>query len=149
MGWICALSVEYVAAQEFLDEEHERPAGLATHDTNEYTFGQISEHNIVIAVLPEGNYGTDSAVSVATKMQASFPNLRIGLLVGIGGGVPSRRHDIRLGDVVVSAPRDGYGGVFQYDFGKSIHGEVFHNTRLLNQSPTNTTYGNGWTDGTL
>lgn len=136
VGWICALGVEYVAAQEFLDEEHDRPTSLPENDTNDYTLGRISGHNVVIAVLPEGEYGTDSAASVATNMLSSFPNIKIGLLVGIGGGVPSQRHDIRLGDVVVSAPRDGYGGVFQYDFGKSIQGQVFQATRFLNQPPT-------------
>jgi nucleoside phosphorylase len=69
-------------------------------------------------------------------MQNSFPNVRIGLLVGIGGGVPSERHDVRLGDVVVSAPRDGKGGVFQYDFGKTMQGRSFQHTRFLNQPPT-------------
>jgi hypothetical protein len=53
-------------------------------------------------------------------MLNTFHNIRIGLMLGIGGGVPSKSHDIRLDDVVVSAPRGGEGGVFQYDFGKSI-----------------------------
>jgi len=68
----------------------------------------------------DGEYGTDSATSVARDMLHSFPNIRIGLMVGIGGGAPSEKHDIRLGDIVVSSPRDGKGGVFQYDFGKTI-----------------------------
>ncbi|KAJ5681306.1 uncharacterized protein N7477_001246 [Penicillium maclennaniae] len=37
-------------------------------------------------------------------------------MVGIGSGVLSDKHEVRLGDVVVSAPRDSEGGVFQYDF---------------------------------
>jgi nucleoside phosphorylase len=41
-------------------------------------------------------------------------------MVGIGGGVPSLRHDIRLGDVVVSMPEGRHGGVVQYDMGKDI-----------------------------
>ncbi len=44
-------------------------------------------------------------------MLRTFPNVRICLMVGIGGGAPSPKHDIRLGDIVVSAPRDGHGGV--------------------------------------
>ena len=40
-------------------------------------------------------------------MLHSFPNARIGLTVGIGGGAPSPKHDIRLGDIVVSASSDG------------------------------------------
>lgn len=69
-------------------------------------------------------------------MLNSFPNVRIGLMVGIGGGVPSARHDIRLGDVVVSAPRNGKGGVLQYDFGKTIQGQRFQQTLYLNHPPT-------------
>jgi nucleoside phosphorylase len=57
-------------------------------------------------------------------------------LILLGGGVPSERHDIRLGDVVVSAPRDGKGDVFQYDFGKTMQGRSFPHTRFLNQPPT-------------
>ncbi|KAL2808625.1 purine and uridine phosphorylase, partial [Aspergillus granulosus] len=135
VGWICAIVTEYAAAQEFLDEEHEAPV-LSPSDTNDYTLGKIGKHNVVIAVLPDGEYGTAPAAMVATNMQNSFPNVRIGLLVGIGGGVPSERHDIRLGDVVVSAPRNGKSGVFQYDFGKTMQGRFFQNTRFLNQPPT-------------
>jgi hypothetical protein len=67
----------------------------------------------------------------------SFPNIRIGLMVGIGGGAPSPKHDIRLGDIVVSAPRDGKGGVFQYDLGKIIQDQSFRPTGFLNQPPAN------------
>ncbi|CAG8416225.1 unnamed protein product, partial [Penicillium salamii] len=136
VGWICALPVEYVAAQEFLDEEHDKPRFVSPNDTNDYTLGKMGEHNVVIAVLPDGEYGTASAASVATNMLNSFHNIRIGLMVGIGGGAPSETHDIRLGDVVVSAPRGGQSGVFQYDFGKSIQGQEFQHTRFLNQPPT-------------
>jgi nucleoside phosphorylase len=136
VGWICAITTEYVAAQEFLDEEHEGPSIVSPNDTNDYTLGKIWQHNVVIAVLPEGEYGIAPAASVATNMLNSFPNVRIGLMVGIGGGVPSEKHDIRLGDVVVSAARDDLGGVFQYDFGKSIQGRRFQHTRFLNQPPT-------------
>lgn len=123
VGWICALPVEYVAAQEFLDHEHGRPLFVAPNDTNDYTLGTMHGHNVVIAVLPDGEYGIGSAANVATNMLSTFKNVRIGLMVGIGGGVPSEKHDVRLGDVVVSAPRDGKSGVFQYTFGKSIQAQ--------------------------
>ncbi|KAJ6088656.1 hypothetical protein N7486_009917 [Penicillium sp. IBT 16267x] len=116
VGWIYALPVEYVAAQEFLDEEHDKPSFVSPNDTNDYTLGKMCEHNVVIAVLPDGEYGTASAANVATNMLNTFHNVRIGLMVGISGGVPSEKHDVRLGDVMVSAPRGGQGGVFQYDF---------------------------------
>ena len=135
IGWICAISTEYVAAKAFLDELHEPPEYLPTHDNNDYTLGRVGKHNIVIAVLPDGEYGTSSAASVAKDMLRSFPNVRIGLMVGIGGGAPSPKHDIRLGDIVVSAPRDGKGGVFQYDFGKTIQKQSFQPTGFLDQPP--------------
>ncbi|KAL7900825.1 hypothetical protein HDV64DRAFT_245191 [Trichoderma sp. TUCIM 5745] len=135
VGWICAICTEYTAAQAVLDEEHERPDYIASSDHNDYTVGRIGKHNVVIAVLPDGEYGTDSAALVAKAMLDSFENIKVGLMVGIGGGAPSERHDIRLGDIVVSAPRDGQSGVLQYDFGKMVQGEPFQPTRLLNQSP--------------
>jgi nucleoside phosphorylase len=135
VGWICAISTEYVAAQAFLDEKHEGPEFVSPNDNNDYTLGKVGKHNVVIAVLPDGEYGTSSAASVARDMLHSFPNIRIGLMVGIGGGAPSRKHDIRLGDIVVSTPRDGKGGVFQYDFGKTIQDQSFQPTGFLNQPP--------------
>ncbi|KZL63381.1 pfs domain-containing protein, partial [Colletotrichum incanum] len=100
VGWICAVTSEYVAARAFLDEEHERPRQVARHDNNSYVLGKIGSHNVVVAGLPDGEYGTTSAAAVARDMLHSFPNVRIGLMVGIGGGAPSQKHDIRLGDVV-------------------------------------------------
>ncbi|KAH7117332.1 hypothetical protein EDB81DRAFT_243041 [Dactylonectria macrodidyma] len=135
VGWICAVSTEYVAARAFLDEQHEGPEYVSPNDNNDYTLGKIGKHNVVIAVLPDGEYGTSRAASVASDMMHSFPNVRIGLMVGIGGGAPSRKHDIRLGDIVVSAPRDGKSGVLQYDFGKTIQNRSFHRTGVLNQPP--------------
>jgi nucleoside phosphorylase len=136
VGWICAISTEYVVARAFLDEKHEGPEYVSPNDNNIYTLGRIGKHKVVIAVLPEGEYGIAAAAGVARDMLHSFPNIRIGLIVGIGGGAPSRKHDIRLGDVVVSAPRDGNGGVFQYDFGKTIQDQSFRTTGFLNQPPT-------------
>jgi nucleoside phosphorylase len=136
IGWICAITVEYVAARLFLDAIHAAPEFVSRNDNNHYTLGRIKRHNVVIAVLPDGEYGTSSSASVATHMLHTFPNVRVGLMVGVGGGAPSERHDIRLGDIVVSAPRNGRGGVFQYDFGKSIQNQSFQHTRFLNQPPT-------------
>ncbi|KAI9932607.1 hypothetical protein ASPWEDRAFT_33492 [Aspergillus wentii DTO 134E9] len=135
VGWICAITSEYVAAQAFLDEKHDRPVSLPPHNKNDYTLGRIGNHNVVISVLPMGEYGTSSAARVAEDMVHSFPNIRIGLMVGIGGGAPSPKHDIRLGDIVVSIPGNGLGGVVQYDFGKMIQGQGFQPTGFLDQPP--------------
>ncbi|KAH7187043.1 ankyrin repeat-containing domain protein [Fusarium oxysporum] len=136
IGWICAIATEYLAAQLFLDEEHEGPEFVSGNDSNHYTLGKIGKHNVVIAVLPHGEYGISSATGVAKDMLNSFPNVRFGLMVGIGGGAPTPEHDIRLGDVVVSASGHGKGGVFQYDFGKAVQGQEFQETGFLNQPPT-------------
>ncbi|KAK1962643.1 hypothetical protein LY78DRAFT_705692 [Colletotrichum sublineola] len=135
VGWICAITTEFVAAQAFLDERHDKPARVAPQDSNNYALGSISGHNVVIAVLPQGEYGTNSAAVVARDMLHSFPNVRVGLMVGIRGGAPTRKRDIRLGDIVVSCPRDGKGGVLQYDFGKTIQSQAFQQTGFLNQPP--------------
>ena len=135
IGWICAIKTEYVAAQAILDEEHDGPEAVSLNDNNDYTLGKIGKHNVVIAVLPSGEYGIATAAAVARDMLSSFPNVRIGLMVGIGGGAPSQKHDIRLGDIVVSAPSDGGSGVFQYDFGDTIQNQSFKTTGFLNQSP--------------
>ncbi|CAG9986629.1 unnamed protein product [Clonostachys byssicola] len=135
VGWICAITVELVAAEAFLDETHANLEYRDKNDDNIYLLGKFGEHNTVIATLPEGEYGTNSAARVASDMVRSFPNIRFGLMVGVGGGAPSKQHDIRLGDIVVSSPRDGYPGVFQYDFGKSVQDEVFHATGFLNAPP--------------
>ncbi|TQW01422.1 vegetative incompatibility protein HET-E-1 [Cordyceps javanica] len=135
VGWICAIKPEYVAAQAFLDEKHERPDHVSTNDSNIYTLGRFGKHNVVIGTLPDGEYGIAAAVGVAKGMLSSFPNVRIGLMVGIGGGALSSKNDIRLGDIVVSAPRNGHGGVFQYDFGDTIQDKKFQTVGLLNQPP--------------
>lgn len=135
VGWLCAIGTEQGAAEAFLDEEHMAPSAVAPRDNNTYVLGKMGEHNVVIVGPPYGEYGTSTAATVARDMLHSFPNVRICLMVGIGGGVPSR-HDIRLGDVVVGVTKNGQAGVFQYDFGKEIQDQEFQSTRLLDQSPT-------------
>jgi nucleoside phosphorylase len=136
VGWICAIPMEYDAAQAFLDEVHEGPQQLSPHDNNQYVLGRIGRHYIVVAAMLNKKYDIPSTAIVVTHMLRSFPNIRVGLLVGIGGGAPSLKHDIRLGDIVVSAPRGGNGGVFQYDFGKTMQDQRFQSTGFLNQPPT-------------
>ncbi|KAH7187651.1 nucleoside phosphorylase domain-containing protein [Fusarium oxysporum] len=83
----------------FLDEKHEGPESVSLNDNNDYALGKIGKYNVVIAVLPDREYGILPAISVARDMLYSFPNVRIGLMVGIGGGAPSPKHDIRLGNI--------------------------------------------------
>lgn len=135
VGWICALPIEQAAAAEMLDEEHQVLPQHPT-DNNVYTFGRIGEHNVVIACLPAGQIGTNSAATVASQMKSRFTSIRFGLMVGIGGGIPSPESDIRLGDVVISQPYMQHGGVVQYDFGQTGAGGRFTRTGFLNSPPT-------------
>lgn len=134
VGWICALPLEMAAAKLMLDAIHPS-LPLPSTDQNTYILGNIGEHNIVIACLPSGAYGTISAATVAMQLLFSFHSIRFGLMVGIGGGVPSSHADIRLGDVVVSQPADTSGGVIQYDLGRALSGGQFQRTGMLNRPP--------------
>ena len=102
IGWICAIPTEFVTACAMLDEEHAPLEEQPRNDNNAYTLGRIGHPNVVIACLPKGKYGMASAASVAADMLNTFESIRFGLMVGIAGGAPCQKHDIRLGDMVVS-----------------------------------------------
>jgi nucleoside phosphorylase len=133
VGWICPLEVEQIAAMEMLDEEHERLPQAPT-DHNVYNLGSIAGHNVVIAGLYQA--GNNPAATVVAQMRMTFPNLKFGVLVGIGGGVPVKTDNgmIRLGDVVVSKPAGEHSGAVQYDHGKVRAGE-FERTGILAPPP--------------
>ena len=59
VGWICTLDTERTAARQFLDEIHDSQLVLP-HDNNSYTLGRMGDHNVAIAGLPLGEYGTTS-----------------------------------------------------------------------------------------
>ncbi len=139
VGWIAALSLELAAATAMLDEEHEKPRGFEkpSTDHNTYTWGRIEGHNVVIASLAAGVYGTTSAATTAMSMLHSFPHIRVGLMVGIGAGIPwlERDRDIRLGDVVVCQPNGKNGGVLQYDLRKAKIKDKIEPMGFLNLPP--------------
>jgi nucleoside phosphorylase len=61
-------------------------------------------------------------------MEKSFGALKWYFVVGIGAGIPSKEHDIRLGDVVVST------GVIQHDLGKAMQQKSkFLSTGIIQQ----------------
>lgn len=132
VGWVCALPKEQTAATAMLDEIHP-DLPKPPNDHNTYTLGAIGKHNVVIACLPKGRVGTNSAAAVAAHMVDAFPSIKIGLMVGIGGGIPPK---VRLGDVVVSTPIDQYPGVVQWDFGKAEKEGNFKRTGALNNPPS-------------
>ncbi|KAH7030605.1 uncharacterized protein B0I36DRAFT_362438 [Microdochium trichocladiopsis] len=123
VGWICATFVECLAARILLDREFEGTEDISASDSNSYIFGQIGQHNVVIAT------------SSASTDRDSSSSIRMGLLVGIGGGVPSSTHDIRLGDVVTGKARKGSPGLIQYDFGKLTQTRL-KKVGMMNQAPS-------------
>jgi nucleoside phosphorylase len=133
IGVICALAIEKAAFVAMLDDIHETLPDLKG-DENSYTLGRIGIHNVIVACLPAGMIGTTSAAVVAKDMMRSFP-IKIGLMVGVGGGVWSKKVDLRLGDVVVSQPEGKHGGVVQWDFGKMESGGEFRRTGSLDKPP--------------
>ncbi|KAH0006078.1 Pfs, NACHT and ankyrin domain protein, partial [Aureobasidium melanogenum] len=146
VGWIAALPKELAAAMGMLDERHGKPKDFkkSSSDTNSYQWGRIGDHNVVLALLPTGLYGTTPAATTAIHMLSSFPRIKVGLMVGIGAAIarPHKDRDIRLGDIVISLPKGKSGGVIQYDLGKDRtnehQGEVTRTcerTGFLNSPP--------------
>lgn len=154
IAWVAPLSVERAAGEAMLDEEHEEPDDFEQHpsDNNEYSWGRMGAHNVVIAALPSGTYGTTSAAVLVSQLASSLPHIKIGVLVGIAGAIPNiikakdatgteiehvnESLDVRLGDVVVGRPDGTSGGVVQYDLGKSKAGQVWERKGSLNAPPT-------------
>ncbi|KAF7125986.1 hypothetical protein CNMCM5793_002345 [Aspergillus hiratsukae] len=124
VGWVCVLDCEQDAARVLLDEEHLTPPSPS--DDNTYIVGRMGEHNVVIARPIKT--GKAAAANAAVNMVRTFPKIRFGLMVGIGGGATDApgpgvsTTDIFLGDVVVSQPHGDHGGILQYDMGKQEPG---------------------------
>ncbi|KAK6499941.1 hypothetical protein TWF481_010297 [Arthrobotrys musiformis] len=119
---ICALPLEANAVCSLLDEDWDSERdryGIAPGDTNTYSTGLIGNHSVVIAHMP--HMGKCNAAIVAANCRKSFPEITLGLIVGICGAAPFKNGhksmEILLGDVVIST------GVIQYDFGSQYpHG---------------------------
>jgi nucleoside phosphorylase len=139
VGWITALPIEAAAAKAMLDFVHPL-LSTPDHDSNIYSFGHTNSgdgqasggHNVVIA---SGRPGTTTAATVANDMRRTFPWLRMGLMVGIAGGVWHPDTDVRLGDIVVGVHPKGEAGVVQYDYGRQIQDEAFIKTGSMNKAP--------------
>ncbi|CAG2005979.1 unnamed protein product, partial [Fusarium graminearum] len=134
VGILCALPLELLAVRALFDAKHDSPRYIRG-DSNTYALGTLSNHMVVAACLPAGEYGTNAAADSASNMKRTYPNIEFCLLVGIGGGAPTQDNDIRLGDVVVSLPTTKYPGVIQYDLGKEIEGSTFELTGSLHRPP--------------
>ena len=111
---ICALPLERNAVEALLDEEYETDGfsyGKAPGDRNAYTTGRLGNQHVVLAYMP--GMGTISAAAVAANLYSSFDGIKVGIVVGICGGVPTTTSgEIVLGDVIIST------SVIQIDFGR-------------------------------
>ncbi|KAI1119355.1 nucleoside phosphorylase domain-containing protein [Nemania sp. NC0429] len=129
--WICP-GVALDPARVMLDEEHNRPIYNADYDENSYICGTMEGHNVVLATNPPGMSGNVIAGRFAGPIFNTFPNIKMTMLIGIGGGVPSPTpaddtlKDIHLGDVMVGWPGDGKQAVVYYESGRLLHDGYKH-----------------------
>jgi hypothetical protein len=82
------------------------------NNNNNYTLSKIGKHNVVVAVLLKGKYSTTFAASVVRDILCTFLNIRISLIVSISSSALSFKHDIYLGNIIVSTPYNKKGSVF-------------------------------------
>ena len=123
---MCALKIESNAVEAMFDENWEKkvkypkPEG----DSNAYRMGRIGVHNVVLAYMP--GIGKANSAKMANSFSTTFPEIRLGLVVGICGGAPfvrehhSHPRDIPvwLGDIIISTQ------VIQYDLGHLYSDEL-------------------------
>ncbi|CAG9993158.1 unnamed protein product [Clonostachys byssicola] len=115
VAWICALQKEYFAAKKVLEEVYtDASITHARHDNGQYILGRIGRLNVVLGVPVPGSSGSIEAFQTASMMRSTFPRLCLFLLVGIGGGVKTKDHDVRLGDIVLGTK------IIPYRFGKEL-----------------------------
>ncbi|KAI8669857.1 CCHC-type domain-containing protein [Fusarium sp. Ph1] len=110
---ICALQVEYDAISLLVDWWGYRDRyGAVMGDDNTYKTGRMGNVNIVLVRL--SGTGKSIAAAAVARLQLCFPRLKLILLTGVCGGVPSMVTDreMSLGDVIVG------DSVVPYDHGK-------------------------------
>ncbi|WAO97400.1 Hypothetical protein NCS54_01512900 [Fusarium falciforme] len=126
---VCALPLEADAVDALFDihwdDDGGPPFDKAPGDPNAYSTGAIGRHNVVLAHMP--GMGTANAAAVAANCRASFPNIKLALVVGVCGVVPfgPNGEEIVLGDVIVS------DGVIQYDLGRRLPNRFVRKDTLL------------------
>ena len=114
---ICALPLEADAVEALFDhhwDDDGPPYDKAVGDPNAYSTGAVGRLNVVLAHVP--GMGVANAAAVAANCRASFPNIKLAVVVGVCGAVPfgADGDEIILGDVIIS------DGVVQYDLGRRL-----------------------------
>ena len=110
---------------DHLWEDETQYYGKAPGDPNAYTLGMICQHNVVLAYMP--GMGKAASASVTPSFRHSFPNIQLGLVVGVCGGAPytSGGDEVLLGDVIIST------GLVQYDFGRHFSNKFVRRDTLV------------------
>ncbi|KAB8203916.1 hypothetical protein BDV34DRAFT_226850 [Aspergillus parasiticus] len=102
IGWVCTVLKEYIASRQVLDDIYDEATPASKEISNYYTLGRIGGHKVVISCcLPADKSGMVSAPRVMDGMRKRFTSMRFVFNVGIAGGAPSSKHDVRLGDVII------------------------------------------------
>lgn len=125
---ICALTLEADAVDALFDfhwDDDGPSFGKAPGDPDAYSTGPIGRHNFVLAHMP--GMGKANAAIVANNCRASFPNIKLALVVGVCGVVPfgPSGEEIVLGDVVIS------DGAIQFDLRRQLLGRFVRKDTLL------------------
>jgi nucleoside phosphorylase len=131
IAFICALTLEADAVDAIFDHhwDDDGPAyGKAPGDPNTYSLGVVGRHNVVLAHM--SGMGKANAAAVAANCRASFPNIKLAIVVGVCGVVPfggggGAEGEIVLGDVIVS------DGVVQFDLGRQLPDRFVRKDTLL------------------
>ncbi|KAB8224488.1 hypothetical protein BDV33DRAFT_233428 [Aspergillus novoparasiticus] len=102
IGWVCTVLKEYIASRQVLDDIYDEATPASKEISSYYTLGRIGGHKVVICCcLPADQSGMVSAPRVMDDMQKRFTSMRFVFNVGIAGGAPSSKYDVRLGDVII------------------------------------------------
>ncbi|KAJ6789255.1 hypothetical protein PWT90_09313 [Aphanocladium album] len=121
VAWIAPLPIEMKAAEEVADEiYHDGYFEVPPGDKSLYSGVRMGRHNVVIATLSAGcSTGTVAAAILARSINAVFPAIQFGLVVGICGAAPDLNKnppwDIRLGDVLVGYDTPNQSAVVSYE----------------------------------
>ncbi|EHA22234.1 hypothetical protein ASPNIDRAFT_193105, partial [Aspergillus niger ATCC 1015] len=122
--WLCPLEVELRAAIAMLDDISEDVPPRIRGQNVVYTIGDIGPHKVAVVGYYQ-EQGLAVSGSMAAEVVRDLPNLQLGLLVGIAGGIPSPGSDMQLGDVAVAVPEGDRPGVVGYDLGKAVEDDGY------------------------
>lgn len=118
---ICPLPIELDAVLAIFDDDPRVLEGSPP-----YYYGVISKHSAVAVCLPK--IGILPARDCGARLKIRFPSIQYRFLIGIAGGIPDKKNDVRLGDVVIGTC------LSKYDAGKWLNGDLQPSPLLIEAS---------------